>query len=44
MPVPHRYEQAAIDAVERCPGECIYIEPDLVQVRYQRPDPDLPLS
>ena len=26
--VPHRYEQAAIDAVERCPGECIYLEPD----------------
>ena len=26
--VPRRYEQAAIDAVERCPGECIYIEPD----------------
>ena len=28
VPVPHRYEQAAIDAVERCPGECIYVEPD----------------
>ena len=28
LPVPHRYEQAAIDAVERCPGECIYVEPD----------------
>jgi ferredoxin len=26
--VPRRYEQAAIDAVERCPGECIYVEPD----------------
>ena len=26
--VPHRHEQAAIDAVERCPGECIYLEPD----------------
>jgi ferredoxin len=26
--VPHRYEQAAVDAVERCPGECIYVEPD----------------
>jgi ferredoxin len=26
--VPRRYEQAAIDAVERCPGECIYLEPD----------------
>lgn len=26
--VPHRYEQAAIDAVERCPGECIYLDPD----------------
>ena len=28
VPVPRRYEQAAIDAVERCPGECIYVEPD----------------
>lgn len=27
-PVPIRYERAAIDAVERCPGECIYLEPD----------------
>ncbi len=26
--VPRRYEHAAIDAVERCPGECIYLEPD----------------
>ena len=26
--VPRRYEHAAIDAVERCPGECIYVEPD----------------
>ena len=26
--VPSRYEQAAIDAVERCPGECIFLEPD----------------
>jgi ferredoxin len=26
--VPRRHEQAAIDAVERCPGECIYVEPD----------------
>ena len=26
--VPRRYEQAAIDAVERCPGECIFVEPD----------------
>jgi ferredoxin len=26
--VPHRYEQSAIDAVERCPGECIYLDPD----------------
>ena len=29
IPVPRRYEQAAIDAVERCPGECIYLEPDV---------------
>jgi ferredoxin len=28
VPVPRRHEQAAIDAVERCPGECIYVEPD----------------
>ena len=26
--MPRRYERAAIDAVERCPGECIYLEPD----------------
>jgi ferredoxin len=26
--VPRRFERAAIDAVERCPGECIYLEPD----------------
>jgi ferredoxin len=26
--VPPRYERAAIDAVERCPGECIYLESD----------------
>jgi ferredoxin len=26
--VPARHERAAIDAVERCPGECIYLEPD----------------
>jgi ferredoxin len=28
IPVPRRHEQGAIDAVERCPGECIYLEPD----------------
>jgi ferredoxin len=28
VPVPRRYAQAAIDAVERCPGECIYLDPD----------------
>ena len=33
--VPRRYEQSAIDAVERCPGECIYLEPD-------SPQPDAP--
>jgi ferredoxin len=32
IPVPPRYEQAAIDAVERCPGECIYLEPDSPQI------------
>jgi ferredoxin len=26
--VPRRHQQAAIDAVERCPGECIYLETD----------------
>ncbi|MGH9271396.1 MAG: ferredoxin [Ilumatobacteraceae bacterium] len=26
--VPLRFERDAIDAVERCPGECIYVEPD----------------
>jgi len=31
VPVPRRYEQAAIDAVERCPGECIYLDPDQEQ-------------
>ena len=25
---PTRFEHDAIDAVERCPGECIYVEPD----------------
>ena len=28
VPVPRRYERSAIDAVERCPGECIFLEPD----------------
>jgi hypothetical protein len=31
VPVPRSYEQAAIDAVERCPGECIYVERDAPQ-------------
>jgi ferredoxin len=31
IPVPRRDEQAAIDAVARCPGECIYVEPDPAQ-------------
>ena len=31
VPVPRRYEQAAFNAVERCPGECIYVEPDAPQ-------------
>lgn len=26
--VPARYEQDAVDAAVRCPGECIYLEPD----------------
>jgi ferredoxin len=28
LAVPRRHEQAAVDAAERCPGECIYLEPD----------------
>ena len=32
LPVPRRDEQAVIDAVERCPGECIYLEPDSPQI------------
>jgi len=28
MTVPRRYEHDVIDAVERCPGECIYVGPD----------------
>jgi ferredoxin len=28
LPVPRRYEQAAVDAAERCPGECIYLDAD----------------
>ena len=27
-PVPARYEAAAVDAAEACPGECIYLEAD----------------
>ena len=34
--VPRRYEQAAIDAVERCPGECIFLESD------RPPNPAIP--
>jgi len=36
--VPRRYEQAAIDAVERCPGECIYLEPDLPVIAAEATD------
>ena len=35
--VPRRYEQAAIDAVERCPGECIFLEPDVPVLPPSRP-------
>ena len=28
LPVPSRLERDVIDAVARCPGECIYVEPD----------------
>ena len=38
--VPRRHEQAAIDAVERCPGECIYLEPD-AQAPAIRDDADI---
>lgn len=34
--VPPRLERAAIDAVERCPGECIYVEPDGVTAQTAR--------
>ena len=27
-PVPRRHEDAAIDAADHCPGECIYLEAD----------------
>lgn len=30
--VPPRLERATIDAVERCPGECIYLEADAAPV------------
>jgi ferredoxin len=40
IPVPRRYEQSAIDAVERCPGECIYLEPDSAQPDTPN-DPDI---
>jgi ferredoxin len=26
--VPPRYERAAVDAAERCPGECVYLDAD----------------
>jgi hypothetical protein len=26
--ISRRHERAALDAVERCPGECIYLEAD----------------
>jgi len=32
IPVPRRHEQATLDAVERCPGECIFVEPDPPQI------------
>ena len=28
LPVPARHEDAALDAAEHCPGECIYLEAD----------------
>lgn len=29
LTVPARHEHAVIDAVTRCPGECIYVDDDL---------------
>ena len=40
VPVPRRHEHAAIDAVERCPGECIYLEPDEPRIDTD-PDADI---
>ena len=40
-PVPRRHEQAAIDAVERCPGECIYLEPDSAPIATTDSDIDI---
>jgi ferredoxin len=36
LAVPLRHEHDVIDAVARCPGECIYVEPE--------PDPGSPPS
>lgn len=33
IPVPVRLEHAAVDAAERCPGECVYLEADRHIVR-----------
>ena len=39
--VPLRFEHDAIDAVERCPGECIYVEPDAPAGATTAPDDDI---
>jgi ferredoxin len=39
--VPLRFEHDAIDAVERCPGECIYVEPDAPAGATSTPDDDI---
>jgi ferredoxin len=33
IPVPVQLEHAAVDAAERCPGECVYLEADRDTVR-----------
>ncbi len=38
--VPPRYERAAVDAAERCPGECIYLESERPRPA-EAPDDDI---
>ena len=41
LAVPLRYEREVIDAVERCPGECIYVEPDPLPAPAPTDDSDI---